>query len=222
MASVGFNTLGSVALCVNLFDLNLSSNALTGSFTQFAPLVNLESLDVTNNKLVSMDGAAALPKLRQLELAGNRLQTFADFAALEHLPALSRFSLAGLTHADSDNPVCALDGYTDRVLSLAPSLEILNCVRVQPDGADGFYPAADRLANTLEAVARLKDHEPAPDVFTLVVDDAPSATEEVENAEVEFDQVLRESKAALAAMEQAVARSSADADKPAIFITEKS
>eukprot|EP00035_Acanthoeca_spectabilis_P036933 m.42685 g.42685 ORF g.42685 m.42685 type:complete len:259 (-) comp8351_c0_seq1:1461-2237(-) len=219
-----FTSLGVVPLCTNLYDLNLSGNMLAGTLEQFSPLVNLEVLDLTDNQITSLKGAEALTRLSRLELVGNQIRDLADVADLEHLPALRRLSLAALHKSQRDNPICTIEGLFDRILALAPTLEILNGVRVV-EGGNTFYTAAEKFDGVLDAVDKLKHHDPDPAAFDFTRPESENAGEAARAAEAEFDVLLEESKAALAAVEESIARAtSANLErlsKPEVFITEK-
>jgi hypothetical protein len=132
--------------CADLWDLDLSSNQLASgalSVLDAARLPKLKSLNLAGNKLESV---ASLPgplhSLRSLRLEGNALARLADLAPLrEKCPNLRALSLRDM-RGDRANPVCTgVPGYRTQVLALLPGLQVLDGERV---GAP-FYSEYFRL-----------------------------------------------------------------------------
>lgn len=137
--------------CTDLWDLNLSSNDLPSialSILDATRLPKLRSLNLSGNKL---EHVASLPgpmhSLRTLRLEGNALARLADLAPLrEKCPNLRALSLRNMCGDSSgkgkSNPVCtSVAGYRTQVLALLPGLQVLDGERV---GAP-FYSEYFRL-----------------------------------------------------------------------------
>jgi protein phosphatase 1 regulatory subunit 7 len=65
--------IGSLGECINIMNLNLSSNKIT-ILTGIENLVNLRILDLSNNKLTTVESLKGCINLDNLDLSGNLIK----------------------------------------------------------------------------------------------------------------------------------------------------
>ncbi|HMB90933.1 MAG TPA: leucine-rich repeat domain-containing protein, partial [Rhodothermales bacterium] len=102
LESNGLIDCAALADCTQLETLDISHNKLT-TLPSLEALERLESLDASNNEMEAVSGLAGLPSLQHLNLYGNRLTTL---DAITNLPRLDYLSVAG-------NMLETLDGLRD-------------------------------------------------------------------------------------------------------------
>lgn len=109
----------------NQFDsIDLSDNEIV-KLEGFPPLTRLTTLMVHNNRIarIGPNLGAALPKVETLGLANNKLANLPDLDPLAQLPALLRLNLHG-------NPVTKKPDYRHYVIGRLPKLKLLDGSRV--------------------------------------------------------------------------------------------
>lgn len=102
--------LGALPLCSSLCILHLQLNSLT-STAPLQTLTQLEELDLSVNRISSLEGCHKLVSLRKLCLAGNLIQDLDTMLVLSQLTHLRDLSLQ-LRDSELTNPVCASEGYS--------------------------------------------------------------------------------------------------------------
>ncbi|CCH58405.1 hypothetical protein TBLA_0A06120 [Henningerozyma blattae CBS 6284] len=144
-----FDGTFDVDKCVILRDLDLESDSATmnTSLASLAPSTNI--LDLTNNSLTvlpnlrnhkslhtlllarnrirTIDGRLLPSNLNNLVLSNNGITTLDQVNGLQHAPkTITNLSLRG-------NQICHLEGYRTYILTLLPSLQILDFTKITQD-----------------------------------------------------------------------------------------
>ncbi|RYG60068.1 hypothetical protein EON64_19615 [archaeon] len=85
--------------------------------------IAIRSLLVSNNALTSVEGVEQFANLDTLSVSNNLIRYMEDLAGLRSLSHLKKLSLQG-------NPVAKLPFYRDFVITLCPTLEVLDGLRI--------------------------------------------------------------------------------------------
>jgi len=112
----------------NLRWADFSKNNLVRIENLNSNLGNLQFLDLSFNKIQKACGLESLVKLETLKLNGNPIALLVDIEGIRHLPALTHLTLQKVDETDRC-PVCAVEGYKERVYDLVPHLLSLDSKR---------------------------------------------------------------------------------------------
>ena len=111
-----------------LFSLNLSDNKME-TIDGCADLSKLIELDLSNNNIKQLEkfGTSSSP-IQRLNLAGNKLNKIGAIMPLQKLNFLHQLDLR-------DNQLCEVDDYRELVIFLLPRLTVLDGLAVTPEDA---------------------------------------------------------------------------------------
>jgi hypothetical protein len=132
--------------CVHLKSVNLSRNQLSGlGGLDGGCLLELDTLNVSQNVLTSLSECAKLNALKKLYLHGNRIESASEVKALAaKLPSLEVLYLKQLDGSEA-NPVCAtIPNYRRQLQQWFPQLLVLDGERLQ-QSTGSVYELADAL-----------------------------------------------------------------------------
>lgn len=155
LEGLGLTSIGNLASCTILRDLFLAKNEISDVNPLKVLSESLERLDLSFNKISSIDALESLQKLTWLDVKGNQLGSFDSISCLSSMQKLQSLFLQTVD-STYQNGVCKLTSYSSRIMQLNPNLIIL----------DGHH--VDLLTATMnveEAIANVRsDAEAAKDI----------------------------------------------------------
>uniref|UniRef100_A0A803SSB7 Geranylgeranyl transferase type-2 subunit alpha n=1 Tax=Anolis carolinensis TaxID=28377 RepID=A0A803SSB7_ANOCA len=95
--------------------MNLSDNLLCALPPTLAMMRCLEVLEADDNRIETLEGLPALPRLEELSLCNNRLRRPADLQPLASFPKLAHLNIQG-------NPLCRIPGIQSELAALLPNV----------------------------------------------------------------------------------------------------
>ncbi|KAF4661492.1 hypothetical protein FOL47_006657 [Perkinsus chesapeaki] len=112
---------GDIAKCENLTLINLTCCGLTSIDAPFPELPNVQTVDMSENKLTSdvLDKFSNLSALRLLVLRGNLIETVDEFKALRDLKALQAIDIEGC-------PVTKVANYREKIFKMLEQVEVID------------------------------------------------------------------------------------------------
>jgi len=138
---LGLLSIGNLGSCIILRDLFLGKNEISDISPLTALSNSLERLDLSFNKVSSLDPLESLCKLIWLDVKGNQLSTFDSISAISSLQTLQTLHLQTID-GNHQNGVCKLTSYAARMMQLNPNLVILDGHHVDLLGAAGAVEEA--------------------------------------------------------------------------------
>ncbi|KAF4719588.1 hypothetical protein FOZ62_012456 [Perkinsus olseni] len=112
---------GDISKCKSLTLINLTCCGLTEIQASFPELPNVETLDLSENKLAAdvLDKLVNLSALRLLLLRGNSIETVEEFKALRDIKSLQVIDLEGC-------PVVQVDNYRKKIFDMLEQVEVID------------------------------------------------------------------------------------------------
>ncbi len=153
-----------LSACSNLFDLDISNNKLDSlNSIDGRRLSKLSRLNVSMNLVSSLNSLTFLPSLTELFLQGNKIESIENLSILSSkTPSLRSLSLQQ-SDGSLQNSVCSSPGYRSQILALLPGLEILDGIPVRSAGEREFSLALSesdsQLTAQIAAFRRLVDSQ---------------------------------------------------------------
>ena len=142
------NNLQGLNAFINIIQLDLSNNQITSLNKYLYTLVKLKFLDISCNKLSSLDGIEFLENLEHLNAAHNKLVTLSCFRKFKNKKNLSNLNIKGnliydlkefdnlvgfnslqilvLSEGNDTNPVCSNENCNDYIFSVLNNNNIQN------------------------------------------------------------------------------------------------
>eukprot|EP00887_Chlorella_sp_A99_P002517 scaffold6.g2517.t1 len=158
----------------NQFDtIDLSDNSIV-RLEGFPKLLRLKALHLNNNRIsrVAKHLEEAIPKLEWLVLTNNRLANLADLDPLATLPKLKYLSLL-------DNPVAKLPGYRLYVIARCKQLKVLDFKKVKlKEREEAARTHGEEPAAAAGAAATFEPEEELAAAAAAAGAAAPAAAEE--------------------------------------------
>ncbi|KAF4696020.1 hypothetical protein FOZ60_002742 [Perkinsus olseni] len=151
---------GDISKCKSLTLINLTCCGLTEIQAPFPELPNVETLDLSENKLTAdvIDKLVNLSALRLLLLRGNSIETVEEFKALRDIKSLQVIDLEGC-------PVVQVDNYRKKIFDMLEQVEVIDdkgrdgedvdmtaILGLKSDDADGLL--SDGSNEVLDAIGR--------------------------------------------------------------------
>ncbi|KAF4751633.1 hypothetical protein FOZ63_020981 [Perkinsus olseni] len=151
---------GDISKCKSLTLINLTCCGLTEIQAPFPELPNVETLDLSENKLTAdvLDKLVNLSALRLLLLRGNSIETVEEFKALRDIKSLQVIDLEGC-------PVVQVDNYRKKIFDVLEQVEVIDdkgrdgedvnmtaILGLKSDDADGLL--SDGSNEVLDAIGR--------------------------------------------------------------------
>eukprot|EP00128_Syssomonas_multiformis_P000054 Colp12_sorted_trinity150504_noHs@12508 len=143
LKSKGIRTIQNLDLLVNLVSLDASQNLIESTFC-FGCLVKLKRLNLKGNRITTVSGLQDLAELEWLNLQDNNIKDLSIFDTLSNLPNLSSLSLQDISK-NYANPVCDEPHYMSRALITLPKLRVLDERRIKESKGMQLYNLCHEL-----------------------------------------------------------------------------
>lgn len=184
--------------CVKYYEIDLRGNKITAIENLGATENQFDSIDLTDNAIVRLEGFPKLPRLKMLLLSNNRIVRIAPHLE-EHIPSLESlvltnnrltklqdldtlWTLPRLTHLSLlDNPVTKEPGYRLYVIAKCRKLKALDFRKVKQKERE----EAERVHGADPAAAK----PPAKGAGTFDPDESLAAAQEAAGVAAEEEQV---------------------------------
>lgn len=172
---INIQSLINIAAVTTLVHLNLSSNNIAQLPEAFGNLINLESLDLSNNKLTSIEPLAPLTKLKSLQLNSNPITSITPllrFIDLEQLDIMGIDVVDVVAQTTISTKLQVLKISVSNITPITiPFLAIVPSIELAIDTAHISHVTAHDLAQIANNISSLVIHVTTAafgDAFNLI------------------------------------------------------